>query len=76
MARRTVTLALAASLALASVGCTQIGSAVKGFESGPGGWQRAQARADMSSDVQYLGASADGAIIVRMPDGSVEMWRR
>jgi hypothetical protein len=28
----------------------------------------------MSSDVQYLGASADGAIIVRMSDGTTQIW--
>jgi hypothetical protein len=73
--RRLVTLAILGAVLAAPVACTQIDRAVKGFQSGPGGWQMAgQARTEMSSDVQYLGASADGAIIVRMSDGTTQIW--
>ena len=55
--------------------CTTIDRAVRGFESGPGGWtMAAESRAAMDSDVQYLGASADGLIIVRLADGTTQMW--
>ena len=75
--RRAMLLALVAGLAIAPVACTQVDRVVKGFESGPGGWQRVGERqTDMSSDVQYLGASADGLIIVRMPDGRAQVWKR
>ncbi len=74
---RALLLALVVGLAIAPIACTQIDRAVKGFESGPSGWQRlADRQTEMSSDVQYLGASADGAIIVRMPDGRAQMWKR
>lgn len=76
MKRAFLTL-LVAGLAIVPLGCTQLDRAVKGFESGPGGWQRVGERqTDMSSDVQYLGASADGLIIVRMPDGRAQVWKR
>jgi hypothetical protein len=66
-----------ASVLAAPVACTQIDRAVKGFEVGPGGWTRlAESRTDTSSDVQYLGASADGLIIVRMADGTTQIWKR
>ena len=76
-AKRIIAVALAAVAATTPLACTQIDRAVKGVESGPGGWQRlGQSRAEMTSDVQYIGASADGAIIVRMPDGAIQMWKR
>lgn len=75
--RRVVVLALVASVLAAPVACTQIDRAVKGFEAGPGGWQRlGERQTDMTSDVEYLGASADGSIIVRMPDGRAQIWKR
>lgn len=74
--KRAVFLILAGVLALAPAACTQIDRAVKGFESGPGWKFAGEGRAEMASDVQYLGASADGMIIVRMSDGRVQSWRR
>jgi hypothetical protein len=75
--RRILVLALVGMALAAPVACTQIDRAVKGFEVGPGGWTRvSEARTDMTSDVEYLGASADGLIIVRLPDGRVEIWKR
>jgi hypothetical protein len=76
MMKRAGVLVLAAALAGTPLACTQIGSAVKGFESSPGWKMAGEARTEMSSDVQYLGASADGMIIVRMSDGRVQSWRR
>ena len=73
--KRALLLTLAGVVALAPAACTQIGSAVKGFESSPGWQQAGEARMDMSSDVQYLGASADGMIIVRTSDGRVQSWK-
>lgn len=70
--RRTVL--LMAGLALTLGACSQIDRAVRGSEAGPGGWHSTSARTTMTSDVQYLGASADGAIVVRMPDGSAQIW--
>jgi hypothetical protein len=69
-------LALGATVLAAPLACTQIDRAVKGFESSPGWKMAGEARTEMSSDVQYLGASADGMIIVRMSDGRVQGWRR
>jgi hypothetical protein len=65
---------VAAGLTLA--GCSQIDGAVKGFQNAPGGgWHLAgQGQMAMASDVEYLGASADGLIIVRMSDGSTQIW--
>ena len=62
--------------AVAALGaCTTIDRAVSGFETGPDGWSRvSEARTSMSSDVQYLGASAEGHIIVRLADGTTQIW--
>ena len=62
--------------AIAALGaCTTIDRAVSGFETGPGGWSKiSEARTSMSSDVQYLGASAEGHIIVRLADGTTQIW--
>lgn len=77
MMKRAFLMMLIAGLAIAPVACTQLDRAVKGFESGPAGWQRVGERqTDMSSDVEYLGASADGLIIVRTPDGRAQVWKR
>ena len=74
--RRLTILAIIAATAAAPVACTQIDRAVQGFQSGPGGWTlMGQGHSEMTSDVQYLGASADGMIIVRMADGSTQSWR-
>lgn len=63
-------------LALAVGACSQLDRTVKGFQTGPGGWQMAaSSRTEMTSNVEYLGASADGMIIVRMQDGSAQIWR-
>jgi hypothetical protein len=62
-----------------TLGCTASPTAVRGFESqrGAGGWTAAESGAAAeSSDVLYLGASADGKIIVRRADGRVEIWGR
>ena len=68
---------LTLAVAALGAGCTQVDRAVKGIETGPGGWQRVGERSsDMRSDVEYLGASADGLIIVRMPDGRAQVWKR
>jgi hypothetical protein len=63
--------------AIAALGaCTTIDRAVRGFETGPGGWSKiSEARTAMSSDVQYLGASAEGHIIVRLGDGTTQIWK-
>jgi hypothetical protein len=74
--KRALILALGATVLAAPVACTQIDRAVKGFESSPGWKMAGEGRMDMSSDVQYLGASADGMIIVRMSDGRVQSWKR
>ena len=74
--KRAIFLIFAGVVALAPAACTQIDRAVKGFESSPGWKMAGEGRTDMSSDVQYLGASADGMIIVRMSDGRVQGWRR
>lgn len=65
---------LLAGLALTLGACSQIDRAVRGFEAGPGGWHVTSAHTTMTSDIQYLGASADGAIIVRMADGTAQIW--
>lgn len=64
--------------ALAALGaCTTIDRAVRGFETGPGGWSKvSETRTQMSSDVQYLGANAGGQIIVRLADGTTQIWGR
>jgi hypothetical protein len=60
-----------------SVGCQQVDRAVKGIQAPGGEWQRlGESRYDTRSDVEYLGASADGAIIVRTPDGRAQIWKR
>lgn len=63
-------------MAVAALGaCTTIDRAVRGFES-PGGWTKtSEARTAMDSDVTYLGASAEGHIIVRLADGTTQIWR-
>jgi hypothetical protein len=69
---------VALALLMAMLGaCTTIERAVRGFETGPGGWtMTAESQTAMSSDVQYLGASADGLIIVRLADGRTQIWGR
>jgi hypothetical protein len=63
------------ALALAVGSCAQVDKVVKGQQNAPG-WQMAgQSRTEMSSDIQYLGASADGLIIVRMPNGQAQVWK-
>jgi hypothetical protein len=67
-------------VALAIVGaslgaCTQVERAVRGFETSPGWAKVGESRTAMASDVTYLGASADGLIIVRMADGTTQIWR-
>lgn len=70
-------LGLTLVVTLFGAGCTQVAPAVKGIETGPGGWQSVGERqSDMRSDVEYLGASADGLIIVRTPDGRAQVWKR
>ena len=70
--KRLVVIAVAA---LAVLGCAQVG--VRGFESGRAWAQISQAPgAAQDSDVMYLGASADGKIIVQMSDGTVAIWGR
>lgn len=67
---------LVAGLAI-SVGCQQVGTTVKGIQAPGGEWQRlGESRYDSRSDVEYLGASADGAIIVRTADGRAHIWKR
>ncbi len=67
-------LALLATLA-ASAACTLPRGAVRGFQT-PGGWTSHNAIVDpgVRSDVMFLGASADGQIVVRLADGTVQMW--
>ena len=67
---------MAAVLAVATLGaCTTIDRAVRGFETGPGGWSKiSETRTAMQSDVTYLGASASGHIIVRLADGTTQIW--
>jgi hypothetical protein len=56
--------------------CTTIDRAVRGFETGPAGWSKiSETQTATSSDVQYLGASADGLIIVRLGDGTTQIWK-
>jgi len=56
--------------------CSQIERAVRGFETEPGGWTKtSETRTAMESDVTYLGASAEGHIIVRLADGTTQIWR-
>jgi hypothetical protein len=68
-------LTVGAAVALALASCQQVDKVVKGQQSAPG-WQMAgQTTTQMSSDIQYLGASADGLIIVRMPNGQAQVWK-
>lgn len=62
--------------AMAALGaCTTIDRAVRGFETGPSGWSKvSEARTNMTSDVQYLGANLGGQIIVRLADGTTQIW--
>lgn len=66
-----VTTALAFTLGA----CSQAVPAVKGLESSGGGQLITTGPTLMTSDVQYFGASADGLILLRFPDGSVQGWR-
>lgn len=76
MKKSGLLIVLVAGLAI-SVGCQQVGTAVKGVQAPGGEWQRlGESRSDTRSDVEYLGASADGAVIVRMPDGRAQIWKR
>lgn len=75
--KKAVLVGITALMALIPIACTQVDRAVKGFQAPAGEWQRiSEARYDGASDVEYLGASADGAIIVRMPDGRAQIWKR
>lgn len=75
--RRIGTLAVLIAAVAALGACTTIDRAVRGFETGPGGWSKvSEARTSMSSDVQYLGASAEGHVIVRLADGTTQIWGR
>ena len=72
MRQRYFAAALATALVLG--GCTQQG-VVKGQQAGPG-WQLAGTTSStMTSNVEYLGASADGLIIVRTSDGKAQVWK-
>lgn len=75
---RRMGIALVLVTVMAALGaCTTIDQAVRGFETGPGGWSKtSEARTSMSSDVQYLGASAEGHVIVRLADGTTQIWGR
>jgi len=64
---------LAATLALTVGACSQVGPAVKASEVGDR--RISSAPTIMTSEVQYLGASADGMILVLFPDGTVQGWR-
>ena len=63
------------TLALTVASCQQVDKAVKGQQQGPGWQMTGQSRTEMSSDIQYLGASADGLIIVRLPNGQAQVWK-
>ena len=67
---------IAAGLAtlLLAAGCTQQG-VVKGQQSGPGWQMTGSTSTTMTSNVEYLGASADGLIIVRTSDGKAQVWK-
>lgn len=67
-------LILTAASAFALAACSQTSPAVKGFVSGPGAWQSTSAQTTTTSNVQYLGASMDGTIIVRLADGTAQTW--
>ena len=73
MKLRMVTVGVALAVILAS--CQQVDRVVKGQQQGPGWQMTGQSRTEMSSDVQYLGASADGLIIVRLPNGQAQVWK-
>ncbi len=68
-------LAAGVSLALTVGACSQVDRVVKGQQQGPGWQMTGQSRTEMSSDIQYLGASADGLIIVRLPNGQAQVWK-
>ena len=74
---RSIGRALAVIAVVAAFGaCTTIDRAVRGFETGPGGWSKiSETQTAMTSDVQYLGASAEGHIIVRLGDGTTQIWK-
>ena len=75
---RRIGMAVVLVAAMAALGaCTTIDRAVRGFETGPGGWSKtSEARTSLSSDVQYLGASAEGHVIVRLANGTTQIWGR
>lgn len=76
MRRTTLFIAMLAVLNLTLGACTQVDRAVRGFQVPPGGWAKlGEGRTVADSQVIYLGASADGAIIVRMPSGESQVWR-
>lgn len=67
---------LAAVVAIVAVlgACGTIDRAVRGFEAGPGGWSKiSETQMATTSEVEYLGASADGLIIVSV-GGTVQIW--
>ncbi len=68
-------IATSVALALTLASCSQVDKVVKGQQSGPGWQLSGQTRTDMSSEIQYLGASADGLIVVRMPNGQAQVWK-
>lgn len=72
--------AAALTALLLTLGCTASPTAVRGQESAGGaasGWTSTEGGSMVgTSDITYLGASADGKIIVRRADGRVELWGR
>lgn len=74
--RRIGSLVALAGIVAVLGACGTIDRAVRGFEAGPGGWAKvSESQTATSSDVEYLGASADGQIIVRLGDGTTQIWR-
>ena len=77
MKKRALLITLATGLAVLPLACAQISPVARSLESGPDGWQRVGERQTYpTSEVEYLGASADGMIIVRMPGGGSQIWKR
>lgn len=75
MTTTTRTILVATALAFTLGACSQAVSAAKGLESSGGGQLITNGPTLMTSDVQYFGASADGLILLRLPDGTVQGWR-
>ena len=75
MTNTTRNILVTTALAFTLGACSQAVPAVKGLESSGGGRLITTMPSLMTSDVQYFGASADGLIFVRLPDGTVQGWR-